>query len=212
MSDDIVSREMKRLAGGKVREKHALKKIDGYAGELKRSAWRKFKDTFFEEDLPSVKKDIIKDIAIPAIKDLIADIFIGGIERTLFGTGVRSSRRLRTGYSQLARRIAQPSYASYYDNRRQPARESEVPFDEDETTFKNIVLRDRAAATDLLETLREAIRDYGNVSVAELYEAVDKESLNFTDNYLGWTNLDNVQIRRVSTGYWLDLPKPVQLQ
>jgi hypothetical protein len=190
---------------GKVREKHALRKVGGYAGELKKNAFQKFADVFFEEDLPTVKRSLIREVVIPTIKDFIADIFIGGVERTLYGTGSRTKR----DYSSRVKNVSSASWRSYYDGKRDSSRTKD---DDDDFSFKDVVMRDRSSAQDLLDTLKEAIRDYKNVSVAELYEALDKESVNFTDNYYGWTDLSDATIRRVATGYWLDLPKPEQLR
>ena len=203
--NDVVTSEQKRLMGSKQREHHALKKIDGYAGELKKTALRKLADTFLAEDLPTVKKDLISEVIIPTIKDFIADVFIGAIERTLYG-GSKSKRRGRSS------RTPQPSYASYYTaSGRRVNSDPDVPFDE-EVSFNDIVMRDRAAAQDVLDTLKEAIRDYKSVSVAELFEALGEENLNYTNNYIGWTDLSEASIRRVSTGYWVCLPKPEQLR
>ena len=208
MIEDVVTSELKRLTGKKVREQHHLRKVGGYSGELKKSPFKKFADVFFEEDLPTVRRDLLREVIIPTIKDFMADIFIGAVERTLYGSS-GSSRRKSSRRTMGSKRVSSPSYASYYEGK--IARDPEVPFDED-FTFKEIVMRDRASATDLLKMMRDAIEEYGNISVAELYESLDKESLNFADNYYGWTDLSKAQIRRVNTGYRLDLPKPVQLR
>lgn len=77
----------------------------------------------------------------------------------------------------------------------------------------------RPKAIELLDSLRADIRRYNYVTVLDLYDYVtdvDEElgtqiDSEFTDNNIGWYNLDRVPIEAVQGGYWLKLPKPVRV-
>jgi len=93
MIDDLVRSEISRVTGENQPQTRPIKKVNGFVSNPKKSPMRKFADVFFEEDLNTVKDSLIKDVVIPTIKDFFADIFIGGIERMLYGRGRRILRR-----------------------------------------------------------------------------------------------------------------------
>lgn len=204
MIEEIVKNEVARVNGRSERPKHQLKRANGVA---KKSAARKFTDVFFAEDYQTVKTGLFNEVVIPTIKGFFADLFIGGIERALFGSGGGRSNRVNQpyNYSTSLVRDFNPNARNY----QQPKSIGNV------NRFDDVILRDRASATDFLNTLRGAIKEYGNVSVAELYDALhgpdETRNADFTDNYVGWKNLDSAQIRRVTSGYQIILPDPTQL-
>lgn len=213
MVEEVIRGELERLGGSDdVRRKHSLKKVAGFVAKKRRSPFKTFASVFFEEDLPTVKESLIKEVIIPTIKDFMADIFIGGIERTLYGGSSR--RKSDRGYSNGLVRSSLDGYRDYTRNSvRRRSEEKERDERAEKFSFEDVVMRDRASAQDLLDTLKAAITKYGNVSVSELYDTLDvTENVNFTDNYYGWTDLSAAQIRRVRNGYWIDLPKPVSLK
>ena len=206
----LVKDEIRRVAGEKERPKHELTKVEGYLKNTYSSPIRKFASVFFEEDLPTVKRSLIKHVIIPGIKDLFYDIFVSGVERTLYGDSTRSvSTRIKNAGGSLVR-----NYSAVSDTRRRVADAQEDV--SSKFSYKDIIMRDRASAQALLDIMQEAIKTYNNVSIAELYDAIGdeeaKESMEYTDNYWGWTNLDSARIQRVAKGYWLILPKPVSLR
>jgi len=80
-------------------------------------------------------------------------------------------------------------------------------------------MRDYAAADDLLGTLRGAIEAYGSVSVYELYDTLYNDDtvtdidVDFADNYIGWTNLDDAYVKRLNArAFKVVLPKPIMLK
>ena len=195
------------------RPKHNLGTVEGRVEKVKKSPLRKFAAVLFEEDLPSVGNSVVKEIVEPTIKDFLADILIGSIERAFYGRG-RTSGSPRTNTNSLVRSSVYPQqgYTAYNQASNKPALPPSTPATmlnfEDITT-----MRSRSAATDLLERLRSAIVSYGNVSVCELYDILQMpDDLDFTYNYYGWTNLANVPIRANASGWWLDLPRPQPLR
>ncbi len=219
MIEEVVKKEVAKAVQNTVDQvvpRH-LKKVTGLVTEEEKSPVQKFINVLVEEDFRTVKRSLIQDVVIPTIRDFLADIFIGGIERTLYGgSGVRrhsrSSQTPSSYSSSLVRPdpVREPYYNMYGTNKavQKPQLATKVSrFD-----FSDVVMRDRASAQDLLDILRLAIAEQGYVTVGELYDALDKvDDLDFTDNYYGWRDLSGARIKRVFSGYWLDLPDPVQI-
>ena len=214
--EEIIEQEAERILEENVPEpaRRAMRKVKGLAKKRRKSPFKKFADVFFEEALSTVKQSLITEVIIPTIKDFLADIFIGGVERTLYGSGSSRSKRSRKVSNSL---VPVTSYNAYYnsDRKRLTTKDKKEKKEDIETfTFEDIVLRDRASAKDFLDDINARIVEYGNISIAEVYEALDEElvSVNFSENDYGWDKvLPNEIIVRVPNGFWLNLPKPVQL-
>lgn len=165
----------------------------------KRGLGRKFADVFLSEDVSDVKGYILRDVLVPAIKETIWDVASGALDMTLFG-----NRRYHGS--------SQPSYSRYYSgsNGRNKGRDSgyrdDGPKARPLTGVKDIILDDRGAAEEVLGNMIDYIKDYGAVSVADLYEMVGITG-QFTDNAWGWFDLGTASVRRVREGYLLVLPK-----
>lgn len=87
------------------------------------------------------------------------------------------------------RRREKVSYCSYHD----------------ETIFAT---RDEAEA--LMAEMRELIKLYGFVTVADLHDLTGTDSC-YTDNNRGWTSLRNAEISRVRGGWAVILPEALPL-
>lgn len=211
MIDDLVRSEINRVSGETQPQTRPIKKVNGFVSNPKKSPMRKFADVFIAEDLGTVKESLVQELIVPTIRNFIVDILVGGVEKLFLGEGRSRGYSERTFTNSLVRSITTTPYNDYSAKSRQPAQSERVL----RFSFRDVVMRDRASAQDLLDTLRHAIATYGNVSVAELYDALDcteEAGADYMDNKWGWTNLDNVPIKRVASGYWLDLPKPVSLK
>lgn len=219
MIEDVIAEVVDNVTEGTgvtPRQKHSLKKVEGFVTEPKKSPGEKFMDVFFEEDLSTMFRSFIKDVAIPITKDFFADIFIGGIERIFYGKSRRGGGYRSYGYSGSVVRDYTPYEASYRNSSPKKPEEAQAPVRK--FTFDDVIMRDLPAAEDLLATLRGAIKQYGNVSVSELYEALYNDDnsgmeLDFTDNYIGWKNLDDAFVKRQGKyGYKVCLPRPIPLK
>lgn len=216
MIEDIVRDELRNM-GSDIEKKAPIRKVEGRVINPKTSIFRKFVNTFVEEDLPDVIQDAKNDVVVPYIKDLLVNGFNYIVEKTFGGSSYGySSRRPRS--SSLVREFERSSLNGGYNyGTRSTKTTKRVTEGRPKFTFDDIVMRDRPAATDLLETLRDYIHDFGQVSVAQLYESVyddddvQIQSMDFAYNYYGWKNLDDAHITRVPSGYWINLPRPIQL-
>ena len=76
--------------------------------------------------------------------------------------------------------------------------------------FRNIVLRQRDDAERLIEEMRRRIRNNDSASVADLLDLIDIPG-RYTDNNWGWDDERDIGIRRVSSGYLIDVAEPKYL-
>lgn len=170
---------------------------------------KKFAETFMTEDTKDVKSWLLMDVLIPGIKNTILDIlsmlFFGEIENRR-----RSSRRDRDN---------RVNYSSYYggyssrhdreDRRRRDRYDRYIS--DDQVDFRNIIVRERRDAEDLINAMRDRIRNNGEISIAEFMDLIDAKS-NYTDNNYGWDDERDIGIRRVSSGYLIDVAEPKYLE
>ena len=192
------SKNEQRVEAAKTEEKRAEKVVVGNVQMKKKSEIQKLADSFFAEDIPSLKNYVIKDVLVPAIKDALEDIVTNGIRMLLRGeTGSRKSS------SSTSTKV---SYRSYYDsNRDEPryssSRVTSSSYDYGDFTFERI-----SDAEEVLNTMFDILERYHRVRVADLYELMGLDC-NYTDNKYGWTDLRDSEVYRVRGGYKLKLPK-----
>lgn len=165
---------------------------------------KKMAETFLTEDTQDVKSWLFLDVIIPGIKNTILDI----IQMMFFGEvdsrRDRSRRRDRdrTSYSSYYKGS---SYDSRYTSRREKHRDEYES--DDRVDFRNIVLRNRDDAERVIEDMRGRIRKDGAASVADLLDLLDVAG-RYTDNNWGWEDERDIGIRRVSSGYLIDVSDP----
>lgn len=205
------SHRQRREPVEEVVDKKLEKVVTGDVSRRRKPLGKRFAETIFGGDGKGVLQYILLDVLVPAAKDTIADVVSQGIERALFGEARSSSRR--TG----ARTPGSSSYVSYnrysgspHSSRREEPRElsrrSRANHD-----FDEIILATRIEADEVLSRMDDLLKKYESVSVGDLCELVGIDS-NYTDEKWGWTDLADAGIRRVRSGYLLDLPKPEPLR
>lgn len=175
-------------------EKKVQKVISGNVSTRKKSLGKKFTETFFEESAEDVKRYLIFDVLIPAVKNTFSEMVTKGLDMFLFAGGSRSSRRDNKTYV---------SYSSYSSGRRDRDRlEKRKNLD-----FRDIIFDTRAEAEEVLSNLVDLTYDYEAASVADLYDLVGIDG-NHTDNKYGWRNLSGAHVKMArGGGYMIVLPK-----
>lgn len=212
MLDDQIKNEADRLAS--LATKEPKKKVEGLIEYYKEPLSTRIVNALFENDLKTVASSVVNEVMIPKAKDILADMFISGILKAIYGD--EASSTYYSGYSKGPGHKA--SYDNYYkDNYRQPV----APTEKVKVHWDRIVFPNRERAVELLNNLRSDLRRYGNegVSVLEMYDyvtTIDEElgaqiESEFPDNNWGWTNLDHVPIEHVARGWWVKFPKPVRI-
>ncbi len=176
-----------------------------------KSRLARFKEAFTGDSAQSVGSYILFEVFIPTFKDLIVNMVQESVRRLVLGEGPRgayssqSRQQVNTGhvsYNRYAQREQRPG--NTWD-RRQDEPRSRV------SSFQQITVGHRAEAADILDTMTNLVDQYGQVSVADLYEMVGMQT-SHTDHKYGWTNLREASVRLLTGGrYLIQLPEPVQL-
>ena len=183
-------KEVRQIVSGRVKEKSLAEK----AG-----------DVFLSEDTRTVKNYILWDVLIPAIKNSIADVIIGGIEMALFG----STRGRRSSANGGTSRVNYTSYSR--DDRRDLGSRRVVSVDRTSRyDYGNIILDSRGDAEEVISSMEDLIRDYGEATVADLNSLVGITG-KFVDNKWGWTDCRDFHVSRSGRGYILDFNPPMYL-
>lgn len=166
----------------------------------KESMLKKVAKSFFADDIRDIKSYLLWDKIIPGAKNLILD----GLEKMFFNE-VRGSRsRGRTGYD-----YDKSSYQYYYNGRSSSSR-SERPKREEKVDCRNVVLQYREDAERLVQTMRQYIREDGEVTIATLFELIDCPG-DYIDNNWGWDDERDIGFKRISNGYLIDVREPKYL-
>lgn len=185
-------------------EKKVEKVVSGKATVKKPGLTKKFTDIFVAEDARSVCEHIVMDVLIPKTKDLLVDIVCGSINMFAYGERGGSGRRsvadrysYRSGYTDYSRA------SERRDSRPSNTARSAYNYDD-------IYLQSRGEAEDVLTRMDELITEYGEVSIADMYDLVGVTS-NYTDNKYGWTDIRNASVERKRDGYVIKLPRAIAL-
>lgn len=178
-------------------EKKFDKVVTGAVKTRKKSSLLRFVDVFISEDVHDVKDYFINDVMVPMLKKGL----MGALDMMLNGGSV--------GYTDR-RSSSKVTYNRYYDDprdgRRSHEREQPRPrFDRDEIIFAT-----RRDAEAVLRDMRDAVREYKIVSVADMYDMADLTPPHTSNSY-GWTNLDNADIDRYQGGWIIRLPKAMPI-
>lgn len=189
MAEENKKKEVKQIVSGKVKEKSLAEKAS---------------DVILSEDTRTVKNYILWDVFIPALKNTIADICIGGLEMALFGN--TRGRRSSSGGS------GHVNYSSFSsDNRRNgSSRIVANTSRSDRYAFNNVLLDSRGDAEEVISAMEDLVREYGEATVADLNSLVGITG-KFVDNNWGWTDCRDFHVSRSGRGYVLDFNPPIFL-
>lgn len=187
-------------------EKKVEKVVSGTAVQKKKSFGKKVLETFVGEDIGNVREYLIHDVFVPAVKSTLSDMVQGGIDMMLFGEkrGSRTTRdRGRSyvnygGYSSMDKRDNRGR-----DERKEMSNQSRARHD-----FGDIVFPTRGDAEVVLSHLVDLTIEYGQATVADLYDLAGITS-NYTDDKYGWTNLSRSDVSPIRGGYVINLPRPI---
>lgn len=174
---------------------------------------RKAVKTFFPESLNSVGSYILREILVPAIKNLLDDTISKGTHALLWGNSSNNPRSRQREDSVSYERYYTKSQSTISSTSRLNKKYSNV-YD-----YADVEFPDMARAEKVLRNMRAAISRYKLCSVRDMYdlaETVDKDGKSVgssTDAKYGWYSLNEDEARVVSYGgkWYLDLPKAVPL-
>lgn len=200
-NSNLSKQEAKADVNPTTEEKRVTKVVKGNV-KTKTNEARKFADVFISEDINNVKSYILMDVLVPAIKKAVADIVTNGVEMILYGS--TSKGRNSSSSSKV-------SYRNYYDSRDDGrgynggGSRTRSGLDYDDFVFDS-----RGEAEAVLSQMGDIIEKFKYVTVADLYDMVDKVPP-FTANKYGWTSIRNADVVRDRDGYRLKLPRAMQI-
>ena len=174
---------VKKVANGKIR---------------KQSISNKFKDAFIAEDASTVKEYVIFDVVIPGLKDLTMSILHGAIDMFFAG---KASGRKKGGYYN----VNHNNYGGYYGGRG-----SESNAYTKSRTYENVTFTTRNEAEDVLEKMKLYLDEYHRVSIATFNDLAGVTG-DYTDNRLGWKSLADAKVMYHQGEYFIDFPRPRDL-
>ena len=73
-----------------------------------------------------------------------------------------------------------------------------------------IIVGTRREGEEVLGSMKDILREYGQVSVADFYDLVGMPS-EYTDNKMGWKELRYTGLHKSRYGYTFSLPDPIEL-
>lgn len=190
----------------------------GGAHLRKRSVGKRLAQQFMEEDLPAVKDWLIDEVILPGAKNLVWDIFAGGLSRFFWGNdappsspysysrgGSYSNSYRRVNYSTSSTRANQNAVNAYSASRREQLGAQNAADD--------LVFDSQWEADAVLNDLLDIYREYGAVRLADLYDhdLVNIGGAEFTDNKFGWAKgingLETARVVRVRDGWTIKFPR-----
>lgn len=174
---------------------------------IRKSPWfRRAARSLVADDANTLGEYIIFEMVLPKMKDMIRDVFVGSIDRTLYGGGIRSSRsssgsNYRGGANSIREKYHQMSSGG--DPRPSLSREDRANHD-----FNNIVLEREEAINVISRLIQQTKSEYGVATVADLYDFIGYTGGSFADRRQGWTDLSEADVRQTREGWRLILPRP----
>ena len=178
-------------------EKKIERVASGSIEKKKKSALGKMADLFLAQNPDDAYDDIVRDIVIPAIKQ----IFLDSLTTLLNG---RTSKSGGKGIS--AHRV---SYRDFYDkeerldNYRYSGRSTNT------LDYDNVIFESLGDAELVLDSIEEAIDKYGMVSVADYYDlsGVEVSTRDYPAHKYGWKDISGSRAVRTKDGWILKLPR-----
>ena len=183
----------------KQEKKKPEKAIKGAVKTKKKNEIHKFTDVFISEDINNVKSYVLMDVLVPAIKKAISDIVTNGIDMILYGeTGHTTKKRSGSGY------VSYRDYSERRDSRHSDVR-SRGRFD-----YNDLVFESRGDAEVVLRQMYDMLDMYGVVTVGDMYD-IAGETAPYTAEKYGWMGLTNADVKRISDGYIIKLPRAMPI-
>lgn len=176
--------------------------LKGEVNLKKKSFGRRVYDTFFADDISTIKSYVVQDVIVPYVKSILSEAF----NIALFGSGGGPNRTRTSG--NASRR----SYDRYYDQRASASSSGRIL---DLYSYDDVTVDTYPVAMEVIKELKETLEDYPMVTVGDLKNAltsVDKNKV-FTPSTNDWSwgwdadAIDTITVSKVRDGYLIKLPK-----
>ena len=177
-------------------------------GRLKKdSTAKKAVKSMIKVDGHQIKDFVFGEVLIPTLKDAVYKIITNGLSMVLFDR-VDGPRESRSGLSGT--RI---SYSGYYrgDNPPRESRSDRYSRRESFVPDGQIVYTTRQEAEDIIDGMADIIDQYGQVSIADMYDLSDVSAPPHTYNRYGWRTTRDFYTRHTADGWVIVTPRAIVL-
>jgi len=160
------------------------------------------KGFLIQNDFRDIRDGVINDIIAPKVKDLFYDIIEGivGTIESSFQMMIFGDYRPSTSSRRIGDRV---SYNSFSKKQNSPTPSVSSAFICDDLSYES-----KGDAELVLMAMKEHLRVYPYVTVAQMYEFSNMSQPNWTSNNYGWNDLSGAMVKRNFDGeYIIDLPK-----
>lgn len=172
------------------------------------------------DGLPAVGRYVSSEVVGPAVKNMLVDTVINGIQMLVFKDQqpVSRSGNPRYGNAYSSSSVKKTDYREHYSRsqpryREDPKRNTWAsdPHQAQQLGVGVIIqdwaIPDRQDAQNVLNAMTETAYQYGVVKVRDYYDLIGVQSV-YTDNAYGWRwdDLQRVRVRTTREGFVLDLP------
>ena len=177
------------------------------AGTVETSTKKKIRNSIIAKDGQTVKEYAIFDVLIPSIKRLFYDFSNKILSMILFGDGRGSGSP--SGPYDYSRQYQKVSFGGINNYQTSPAPSGRPTYSGFE--YDNFIFESRGDVEKVIDQLTDCIEQYGQVSVADLYDAIGKTAPYTAENY-GWISMAGAKAGISSEGFRIVLPpvKPLK--
>lgn len=172
-----------------------------------KNLWQRCKSAIFVAGPKEIKKALVEDVILPAIKDTFADMLYSVVDVAIYGRGASRHRGRGSG----ARHSSNGSSVIDYNAESTKKRKNRTTRGSSGYDFDNVIFDTREEADDIFNDMVDTLNDYGEVTVYYFYERCGITA-EYVDQNWGWKSLEGTGYIRTSEGISLDLPKPEWLK
>lgn len=180
------------------KKKPAQSVVEHQATVQSQSTVDRLKNVIFDGSIRSLRKTLISDVILPAIKELIFEAGSKGLEMALYGEDGTTAKKGK----------GPTSYNSIYNGKTTKKSSTKNKMSD----FRDITFATRTDAVSVLREMQEWLREYGSVSVMDFYQFSNIDGFDFMDDEYGWFDLSDAEVLRVrGGGFRIELPRPTPL-
>lgn len=181
--------------------------------EKKKPLLQEFKDSLIKKPNVDLGTYLVRDCVVPMIQNTILDYlsmrFFGTPMR---GNGVNRGSNVITSIGQTIASYGQNLYrGNVTDYSRQYGQQQGMATMRDNINYHDIIILDPEDAKGVVRQMREFIGMYQEATVSDLLSLVGITA-NSVDDDWGWTNPNDIGLRRVPEGYLIDVADAIYLR
>lgn len=176
-------------------DRKKIEKVINGTVKVRKNNVRNLKNTLFAEDMHTVTSNLRDEVFIPGFKKLLVNLLKDGVDILFNGAVSRNGNKDRFFGDRV-------SYDRFSSSKYTEPIRTTTRFSYDDIEFVS-----RGQAETVLDNMYGVIKEYGFVTVSEMYDMVGRTAP-FTANNYGWTDIRSASVERLyGGGYVIQLPK-----